>query len=531
MKKKIVSLALAALLAAAACTMAACDKTRTPNTPGGSDPVNNRIVISTVTGTGIPQAFQAVEKGYEAIHPEIDVVVELKPANGYSQWLSNEITADDPAPDIVDVSTMAASSRGRTVNYDEYIDEISPYSNKPWREQFDYEAQIPNPFAEGTDSLSFERTQVVWVYNKAIFEEYSLEPPKTWDELLAVCETLQSNGIQPLGISGTFDGFYAGATGHLFQIYNDQVTRDMINVVRAQEGDYCYDPEKDGVWEYDPTDPYNDDAGYVTVNPVRLMKAIQDGTYAADSPGTKFVTEQLHRLLPYYAGGENYYGTDYPQSSFYRGDVAMMVEGAYAVPRYYAALEKELAMAEDDPNYTLSIMQFEVGTFNMPSMEGQYVLAPARTIEVPVGFYGIIDKGKENTDKVIDFMMYFSSKEGFTLYQQALIENGGVPTGSVLIDGVELPEKYAEMYADLVPIGNCQKSPCQTIARGAANDVQASVREWYTYTQDYFQGEIDIDEWARLHKVNVMKYFDDSLRAAGIGYNDLQYPQNRPTGN
>lgn len=492
---------------------------------------SNRIVISTITGTGISQAFEAVKQGYETINPDIEVVVELKPANGYSQWLAGEMGSDAPVPDIVDVSTMAASSRGKTVNYDEYIDEISPYSNKPWREQFNYDAQIPNPFAEGTDSLSFERTQVVWIYNKTIFEENNVQPPKTWDELLKICETLQNNGVQPLGISGTFDGFYAGATGHLFQIYNDQVTRDMINVVRAQEGDYCYDPEKDGVWEYDPTDPYNDDAGKVTVNPVRLMKAIQEGVYAADSPGTKYVTEQLHRLLPYYAGGDKYYGTDYPHSQFYRGDIAMIIEGAYAVPRYYAELEKEEQKAEENPNYTPNIMKFEVGTFNMPSMEGEYILAPARTIEVPVGFYGIIDKNKTHTDKVIDFMMYFSSAEGFKLYQDALIANGGVPTGSVLIDGVELPEKYEQMYADLVPVGNCQKSPCQTIARGAANDVQASVREWYTYTQEYFNGQITIDEWAEKHKQNVNKYFDDSLRAAGISRNDLLYPQNRPSGN
>ena len=100
-----------------------------------------------------------------------------------------------------------------------------------------------------------------------------------------------------------------------------------------------------------------------------------------------------------------------------------------------------------------------------------------------------------------------------------------------MIDGVELPEKYEQMYADLVPVGNCQKSPCQTIARGAANDVQASVREWYTYTQEYFNGQITIDEWAEKHKQNVNKYFDDSLRAAGISRNDLLYPQNRPSGN
>ena len=167
----------------------------------------------------------------------------------------------------------------------------------------------------------------------------------------------------------------------------------------------------------------------------------------------------------------------------------------------------------------------------MPSMEGQYVLAPARTIEVPVGFYGIIDKNKEHTDKVIDFMMYFSSTEGFKLYQDALIANGGVPTGSVLINGMELPEKYAKMYADLTPVGNCQKSPCQTIARGAANDIQASVREWYTYTQDFFNNKIDISQWSEKHAQNVKKYFDNSLRAAGISRNDLRYPQNSPSGN
>lgn len=522
MKKRIFSCWLAVCIALGGFSLYGC----------GDSPEKQAktIVISTVTGTGLPQAFQAVADGYTKLHPDITVRVELKPANGYAQWLSGEIQGSSPVPDIVDVSTMAAARRGKTVNYDEYIDDISPYSGKPWREQFNYDAQIPNPFAEGIDSLSFERTQVVWVYNKNIFERYNLTPPKTFEELLSVCETLKNNNVQPIGISGTFDGFYAGATGHLFQVYNDQVTRNMINAVRAKEGDYCFDSEKDGVWQYNPADPYNDDAGFVTVNPVRLMKAIQDNTYAADGAGTKFVTEQLHRLLPAYAGEQKFYGTDYPQSQFYRGDVAIMIEGAYAVPRYYAELEKELDRGEQNPDYTPNIMQFEVGTFNMPSMEGEYIVAPARTIEVPVGFYGIIDKGKQKTDLVIDFMMYFSSKEGFGLYQDALVKNGGVPTGSILIDGVELPEKYAEMYADLVPVGNCQKSPCQTIARGAANDVQASVREWYTYTQSYFDGKININEWGNKHRENVMKYFDDSLRAAGISRDDLNYPQNRPSG-
>lgn len=487
-----------------------------------------KIVISTVTGTGIPQGLEAVRQKYNEYHPEVEVVIELKPANGYSEWLSSEFS--NPVADIVDISTAAANARSKVADYNEYMDEVSPYSGKAWKEQFNYAAQIPDPFANGLRSISLERVQIVWIYNKEIFEECGVTPPETWEQLIEVCQKLEARGYQPIGVGGTYDGFHSGSIGHLFQIYNDQVTRDVINIVRAQPGDYCYDPEVDGTWEYNPDDPYNDDSGYVTVNPVRLLKAISDGAYAADSPGSKFVTEQLARVFPAYAGGSNMYGVDYPHTQFYRGDVAMIIDGAYAVPRYYAELDKENAEIEKNPNYKPTMSGAEIGTFNMPSMEGEYVKAAARTIEVPVGFYGVIEKSKEQTERVMDFMMFLSSEEGYSIYQTAALANGAVPSGANLVYGVEIPEKYQQMYAQLESVGNCQKAPCQTIARGAANDIQASVREWYTYTKEFFDGTITIDVWAQKHRENVAKYFTDSLAAAGISQSDLEYPQNKPSG-
>jgi raffinose/stachyose/melibiose transport system substrate-binding protein len=39
-------------------------------------------------------------------------------------------------------------------------------------------------------------------YNKSIFEKYQLAIPTTWDQFTALCDTLKSKGVTPLGISG-----------------------------------------------------------------------------------------------------------------------------------------------------------------------------------------------------------------------------------------------------------------------------------------------------------------------------------------
>lgn len=39
-------------------------------------------------------------------------------------------------------------------------------------------------------------------YNKQIFAQYNLQPPRTWDELLQLCETLVINGETPFALAG-----------------------------------------------------------------------------------------------------------------------------------------------------------------------------------------------------------------------------------------------------------------------------------------------------------------------------------------
>ncbi|MGP9539488.1 ABC transporter substrate-binding protein [Brachybacterium sp. AOP43-C2-M15] len=59
------------------------------------------------------------------------------------------------------------------------------------------------PTYEGrTSVLPYSVTAASVIYNRRIFEEHGLEVPTTWDEFLAVCETLQGADVTP--IYGTF---------------------------------------------------------------------------------------------------------------------------------------------------------------------------------------------------------------------------------------------------------------------------------------------------------------------------------------
>lgn len=44
---------------------------------------------------------------------------------------------------------------------------------------------------------------VIWYYNKAIFEQYNVEVPTTFDELLTAIQTFNDNGITPMSIFGS----------------------------------------------------------------------------------------------------------------------------------------------------------------------------------------------------------------------------------------------------------------------------------------------------------------------------------------
>ena len=58
--------------------------------------------------------------------------------------------------------------------------------------------------------VNIHRANVLW-YNKKVFADNNLMPPKTWDEFFKVADALKAKGIVPFVI-GTKEGWEAGHT-------------------------------------------------------------------------------------------------------------------------------------------------------------------------------------------------------------------------------------------------------------------------------------------------------------------------------
>ncbi|MDD5659729.1 MAG: extracellular solute-binding protein, partial [Actinomycetota bacterium] len=87
------------------------------------------------------------------------------------------------------------------------------------------------------------------LYNKTLFRKAGLDPdnfPKTWDELLDLCETLKNAGITPWGYGA---GTYGGE--HLFGFLGNQMMDSPLDIIEMSIGENkkMTDPEFALVWD------------------------------------------------------------------------------------------------------------------------------------------------------------------------------------------------------------------------------------------------------------------------------------------
>ena len=484
--------------------------------------------------------WQQVAAAYMKLHPNVKVIVNLKPAQGYADYISAGFAAGSPPFDLVQNNQNAALiNAGKFLDFGPYLNQPDPYiGGKPWRDAVNLGAMLATESpANKVYDLNLEQVQVLWFYNKEIFSKVGITSvPTTWSQLLADCARLKKAGYIPLALAGDYDSLWAGNGGWLFRMYADQYTRSLILDERSRPGDYTYDKTIDAKWRYDPHDPYNDDANKVTINPLRRLIAIKKSfsdtpaqvkmdRWRDDSLPWQTLDRNLYNLLAHYTP-PGWFGInqDTAYSLFLQQKAAILLDGGWRLTSFDKDL-KNLTLTKTKH----ALKPFTLGVFNNPSMTGPYVEAPARTISVAIDFYGVPKKSFAQNRLNVDFLMWFTSPHGYTTYIKAsLASPHGSLVGPPIVKNVELPASLRARFAAIKQIGNTEKSGTSGVGARGFDDYQPSVRTWVNLVQQYLSNRISTAQYARAEEQNIQRNWENVLKFEGYRESDLRTPWKQP---
>ncbi len=140
--------------------------------------------------------FDEIIADFEAENPDIRVV-QNQVAD--SETLIRTLLVKDRTPDVITLN--ANGNFGKLAEAGVFYD----FSDEPVLQTInpgvqEILAQLGNAPGE-VNSLGYVNNADGIIYNREIFAEQGLEVPETWDELIALCETLQERGITPFATS------------------------------------------------------------------------------------------------------------------------------------------------------------------------------------------------------------------------------------------------------------------------------------------------------------------------------------------
>lgn len=226
--------------------------------------------------------FKMVEEEFNAAHDDIHLTISSP--NDAMTILRTRFIRED-YPDIIGI--------GGDINYSYFVDaeilaDVSDYEGLAGIKQayLDIDEALELVPTEGIYAVPYVANAAGILYNRDMFEEHGWEIPQNWEELLALCEEIEAEGILP---------FYFG--------FKDTWT--------------CLAP-----WN----------AMAVDLAPADTAKQVNRGE-TTFSKEYREVAEKYLELLQYGPEDPFAYGYNDACTAFARGESAMYTIGSYATPQ------------------------------------------------------------------------------------------------------------------------------------------------------------------------------------------------------
>lgn len=157
--------------------------------------------------------FRLIGYRLEAENPECKFVyTEYPGAEAYKAVSLRAQEGDPPSIDAAGGSSLAPGG-GDAWKAGYYYD-LAKEMQEPaygetsgtWFDTFNEAAQKYMQIDNAVASIPYQQTQIIMWYNADHYTQFNLQPPKTWEDLMANCEVLKSNGVACIG-GGGFSGY------------------------------------------------------------------------------------------------------------------------------------------------------------------------------------------------------------------------------------------------------------------------------------------------------------------------------------
>ncbi len=275
--------------------------------------------------------------GYMIENPDVEFEVTALEYTNYLNTLKTMISAGD-TPDIIfgkpkEYTDLISAGHLADLTGADFLSNLAP-------------GAVPSVEYKGkVYGVPIDLQTLVVYYNKDVFSKYSLKTPETWSEFMALCDTLEDNGVAP------FAHPYKDAWTVFVDYFADEY------VVRSEYPDFYSDIE----------------AGKKKF---------------ADYPHFKELLKRLHERASYEAGDD--WGTDNStaQNNMATGKAAMYIMGNWSFG-----------------DFIRNFPGLDVGIFAIPSYEDP----AKNKLPIGVDDCWMASAGSDKTETVMDFFSYITS--------------------------------------------------------------------------------------------------------------------------
>lgn len=161
---------------------------------------------------------------FEKANPGVKFEVQSAHYSAYPEKLKTSLRSDNP-PDIY--FAYAGEFMNNFVREGLVYDITDAFNrDKAWKDSQVASVIKPYYYKDSLYGLPFRVDAKAFFYSKALFAKYNLKAPKTWNDLIRICETLKKNAITPLA----FGNQDAWPSAHYIGELNQKVVDNAVRV-------------------------------------------------------------------------------------------------------------------------------------------------------------------------------------------------------------------------------------------------------------------------------------------------------------